>query len=628
MKSSHHATFAGLLVLTTCSALPAQELVQVQTDATGSIVTPTNFTASNVDAGMVFGQEYLSWFHSRIMAGATPRVIFSGDSTTHGSGIIADPQRSRLDQAFKTIGLASLDAIECINAGHPGAEVSHWTTNYLAIDLAQQPDLYVLRWGLNPNAAGSFEVDLRAGLQALRNAYSLERLSVVLMTPNAANDSPNHRDRAHLDAINPAIRRAARDFKCVFIDIARLFPDAPADPVMMDDPFGDGRRVHPRDVFNQAIASALADVVLPRGVTTFGAARFQNLAAAELRHDANATPVSFPEGITMERAYASLGWPLDGAIVTERQADGFWVQRNSASSQSSVRTRTGSASGWNLWGDAIVVNPAAAEATLAETNAPASMPSGVSVWPAPAERGWPASGQVTAIKQASGTCLQIHSDAAGGVAVRTSTADNRWTRWSPLGVGGAGLGTPVSFAGPSAGTGAAIEISGTDSNGTITCTTGDAPLAAAEVLTLFWGTAWPSDPHPVISAANRAAAALTGPQQVFLENATRTNAVISAGTMALAPRTTYAWNWMVGQGAAVSDALRVASLRLTARVANDGGFDLMVVGIAGRSCVIEASEDVVRWAQIGQLELGAIPSRFAAASPAFQGQRFFRARLR
>jgi hypothetical protein len=120
----------------------------------------------NINREVVFGQEYLSAFHKKVMVGNTTTIVFSGDSTTKGD---ATTSPYRLNEIFKTLCDNAQIPVTTINHGHSGAWTTAWNTTYANDDLASNPDLLIVRWGLNDaNLAlniGSYESALRGGLQ-------------------------------------------------------------------------------------------------------------------------------------------------------------------------------------------------------------------------------------------------------------------------------------------------------------------------------------------------------------------------------------------------------------------------------------------------------------------------------
>lgn len=245
-------------------------------DAVGSILADSStvrFTyddaANQISAEapqLVFGQEYLAAFHNKLLAGNAAKMVFSGDSTTFGTGI-TDPEFI-LSEAVLRVGLQRRHDLTAVNAGHSGASTEDWRTLYLAGDLASNPDLYVLRWGFNDPFWGrtleQFEVSLRSALATARASKPVSAMSILLMVPNTSNDTANGRDAAWMEATRPVIRRAARDYQCAFIDTFKLWEDTVnAANLWMDEPLGPGVVIHPLNVMNSWIASKVGELIYP-----------------------------------------------------------------------------------------------------------------------------------------------------------------------------------------------------------------------------------------------------------------------------------------------------------------------------------------------------------------------------
>lgn len=216
---------------------------------------------------LMTGQEYLYAFHTKLMAGTTASMRFSGDSTTEGGGTGATGDYI-ISTAMLSQGTAKGHKLTTFNAGHSGATTLDWITTYLATDLAAAPDLYVVRWGLNDPFYGmditDFETNLRSGLATIRASYGVDDMSVVVMVPNTANDTPNGRDAQWLRQVRVVARQAAKDYLCAFIDTYSLWADSEhAAGLWMDDPFGDGRAIHPKNVFNSWIVTKMAELIFP-----------------------------------------------------------------------------------------------------------------------------------------------------------------------------------------------------------------------------------------------------------------------------------------------------------------------------------------------------------------------------
>ena len=305
----------------------------------------------------VFGQEYMAAFHNLLITQHTtptrkPIMVFSGDSTTAGDGVSADYQvDDLLKLAGEVAGLQTAYGLSSINRGQSGANTEQWRVTHLAGDLAANPDLLVLRWGINdpgwlkngttaPLDAGQsypnrrdvddFLTSLRSGLATIRTSRSLSSLSIILMSPNATADTPNGRDELWYEQIVPGIKQAARDYQCTFIDTYAFLRDSrPAATVWMDNPFGDGRGIHPLNVMNTWITGLMASVIFPDGLRQkIGRANTRNIGGSEDLGDVTRAPSYYNFGVTIGRAYDSTAWIFDGGVITVRSQDEIVLQVN------------------------------------------------------------------------------------------------------------------------------------------------------------------------------------------------------------------------------------------------------------------------------------------------------------
>lgn len=318
----------------------------------------------------VFGREYLSAFHKKLMVPSAAKVIYSGDSTTAGNGATAGYTITELmNYLVNKDGLGSL--ITTVNSGQSGKDTQQWVDSYLAADLAQNPDLYVLRWGINDpgyDQAGAtaaegvagdatrrtvddFKTSLRAGLATIRASKTLSQMSIVLMSPNSTYDTPNRRDTLWYEQINNVIRQAARDYQCVFFDTYALWQDSVNGGDYMDSPYTDQRHIHPADVMNEWIAGELYQVILPYAIRNHVGGGITNHNSSFLIKGATELPSLYPKGVSMHRA--TTGFPYNGSVTTFNQSDGILLQINNGFdtnlSEYAFRIGYRTTNAWSAW---------------------------------------------------------------------------------------------------------------------------------------------------------------------------------------------------------------------------------------------------------------------------------------
>lgn len=277
----------------------------------------------------VLGIEYLNYYHNKVRANVGVKLVFSGDSTTYGTSIN--------DENFKLHNLAKsfLESngvlqVASINAGHESMNSGTWISTFLDQDLAQNPDLYVLRWGFNwygtlENRLEVYLNDLRVGLAKIRASKNANQMSIVLCSPNSGDDSVNHRDAEWFDKIHPYLIQIARDYQCCFADVYHYMYDA--HNVTWQDEYlysGIPTHVHPLETANTNIVSLLAEPLIP---TATRKGKVINQVSTTGLKSVTDAPSTYPFGVSI---YRGTGFPLDGFVYNIMSADGIAFQINSS----------------------------------------------------------------------------------------------------------------------------------------------------------------------------------------------------------------------------------------------------------------------------------------------------------
>jgi hypothetical protein len=340
----------------------------------------SDYTPQKNKGSLVFGQEYLSAFHKKIMSWSTGgttllNAVFSGDSTTAGdstSGV-----SYHIDQLIKDMSLKSgFPFINAVNNGNSGKDTEHWNQTYVNNDLAANPDILVLRWGINdpyyskvdnsmlPDQSTinptvdaqrrtviEYEASLRSGLTKIRASKTQSQLSIILMVPNSVSDTPNGRNQKWIESLVPVIQKAARDFQCCFINNYQFLQDSVNASDFMDNPYGDGRHIHPNDVMNLWIVSTLFDIMFPKGL-------IGKLSKNNVVNDWNGNtiksitdvPNTYPYGLSM---YRTTNAPINGILITFRASDEVLFQINHGYDMSlngySIRLGHSVSNTWSSW---------------------------------------------------------------------------------------------------------------------------------------------------------------------------------------------------------------------------------------------------------------------------------------
>lgn|GEM_PF-6895703 len=257
--------------------------------ATSQSGYPRKIYPNNDRFQTVIGREYLSHFHKRIIAGSANTIVCSGDSLTQGTLLTAPYVISTALPAMATkYGIAGVTGV---NVGHSGLDTNDWITTYLSADLATNPNLYLIEWGINddnptdatvPHTQLTFAqtvANYRSGLATIRASKTVSNMSVLiwgLPSTNSVVRKPNL-DKYYW-RLNLALKQAARDYQCTYVDVNTPLWDTLNASDWMDDSYNtatygfatDVGHVHPDDVKQMWINSIISDVIYPTMLRTNG----------------------------------------------------------------------------------------------------------------------------------------------------------------------------------------------------------------------------------------------------------------------------------------------------------------------------------------------------------------------
>lgn len=298
----------------TGGALLGNELLQET--ASGRIINPVSGSTSNI-FNLHLLQPWLQKFNGENKSAtnneATPtkKIVLSGDSTTVGYisavSIAAEPPHVLLAQYSKLRGYTN---VTVVNNGHSAQGTNHWNATHVLADIAENPDLLILRWGINDPAYSQtvdmFAASLRGGLAQVRASKTVFQLSVVLMTPNSSAYIPDGRDEFWHESINKVIRQAALDYDCVFIDLYAICQRSHglSNSIIFDTI--SGYAVHPTQSHYVQIANIIADVIFPE--YSYGVCNnFLNLTSTDTANNftSSTTNASIHNGLTMNFSSSS-----------------------------------------------------------------------------------------------------------------------------------------------------------------------------------------------------------------------------------------------------------------------------------------------------------------------------------
>lgn len=329
--------FAGFTITSLSISLWGELLVGASTGQT-YVYSRRETIESNQ---LVFGEEYLERFHRRVnLASGTNdpnrqpvKIVLSGDSTTVGVGASNDAFKPHV-QLQSISSAMGYSYVTVVNKGVSGGSTYQWKDLWIAGELAENPDLLILRWGINDPATltqtvETFEQSLREGLSTIRSQKTVAELSIVLMTPcTTDNEAGTRRVNEWHVAINRAIRRAARDYLCCFIDTHRILADAKNSAgIWMDNAGPTSTRVHPLDVLYTKIAQLMGKVIFPEGFTLARTNCLFNLPTWSGEYTGASDSSGFSSGITVQRFIsADINQPINGISATIKHCEGGAIQ--------------------------------------------------------------------------------------------------------------------------------------------------------------------------------------------------------------------------------------------------------------------------------------------------------------
>lgn len=296
----------------------------------------------------VIGREYLYLAH-QAMANASGliKIVLHGNSTVAGGN--GESAGYKPDAILTNLALdCGARSVSVTNLGVSGTKVSDMDTSSWLSDTTVST--VVIKYGINEGATSpagdaveAFASAYDAKLSAIRGSRTVNTLTILLLADNSVNDSPNGRDEQWIEKTTPVLRMLARKYQCVFYDTYADFRDSENASAWMDNPYSDGRHIHPLDRMNSWIWNRVAGLLFAPLET-----RTNRVRVYTSENAVYATPSSlatdFPLGLSYWRARGSDGWPLDGLLEVVRHWDGMCVQRlsdyRSGGTRSYVITRT------------------------------------------------------------------------------------------------------------------------------------------------------------------------------------------------------------------------------------------------------------------------------------------------
>jgi len=396
----------------------------------------------------VFGEEYLSSFHKKLLAKTAVKVILSGDSTTAGTG--ASSNTYHLETLLNQMTINNhINNVTYVNSGVGGQGTTHWLSTALPADLAQNPDVYILRWGINdswvvgtPEAnAVAFLGRLDTGLSTIRgtSGFDYQHLAIIIQSQNPTTDDANgHQGQIFNELVNNGLRALARKYQCVFQDIYGTFQDSVhgQDYLTAINTSLPNELVHPQDPLYVAIANKTFDILFPE---YFRAPDVVDVGQSGRLF--SALPSAYRKGITYEYVESSNGWPISGFLITHRLSNDMYRQELASfdgTNNGKLYVRVGwSISGWQSFyilspvPTALVYDGTPGGITLSKS--PSAFPTGICTDYVLSGDGWPINGMVITHRSSIGTVKQTLSsyDTATNEYVRVGWSGS-WQAWKQV----------------------------------------------------------------------------------------------------------------------------------------------------------------------------------------------------
>lgn len=369
----------------------------IQNNTTGRLFNPKSAFKNSI-----FGMETLQhWFGKFADVSnknngnlVTAKVVCTGDSTTfgfHGSygGVPAILSVMAQNRGYPNVTVINNGRSAQATIPWPATGLTNsWKTTFLANDIAEDPDLLIVRWGANDpfynvsplGDSNGVPVDdqetvlakvitgYRETLSLLRNSVGMDvkNLSIILATPGPMNDVFFGRDEIYFQRLSDAMRQMALDYQCAYIDIYGLYSNSWGgvnDWYDGDATSGTARAIHPSDVLYEHIAGAIAELAFPDWGVDWKSNGVRNNSGTKGSLQGTNPPSSFIAGINIDRMGdglgSSKGKPYNGTSITTKQSDGATLQISSPLNSTlgaGISLRHGWNSVWNSYWNGAVYN--------------------------------------------------------------------------------------------------------------------------------------------------------------------------------------------------------------------------------------------------------------------------------
>lgn len=335
---------------------PGKITTPVQVQTSPALIKNRQISTTVHDGKIIDGENYMFVHHNRLIARQSSNIVLSGDSTTFGA--VVDSAFVPLNYLKECGDARGFSRFAIFNRGFGSKTTQDWLTSYIAADIALDPDVVVLGWGINDPLNGisvaQTKANLRNGLDQYRSSANggHDACSIIVRAPNAVSFVKDGADERWLEEVRPIYRQAALDYKCAFIDTPALAYDAYYGAGRYMDDLGWFAGVHPKNTMNALLWVAVADLIWPRGLHMYSDVAKRSISGLRGDYKARADlPSTYPFGESTMVGNTSSGWFASVVIHTDKQADGActqWVSTFEASPHLWVRVSDVTSNTWSL----------------------------------------------------------------------------------------------------------------------------------------------------------------------------------------------------------------------------------------------------------------------------------------
>ncbi|WP_154402471.1 GDSL-type esterase/lipase family protein [Mucilaginibacter endophyticus] len=387
----------------------------------------------------IFGEEYLSSFHKKLISGTATKVILTGDSTTAGDGTSNASFRIENILHMLTLRYQIQGGVTYTNNAVGGKGTTDWLSTYLTNDLALNPDVYIIRWGVNDTislTADQFIENLDTGLSTIRaNAnFTRDKLTIILQSQNTTtDDTSGHKGQIFNEAVNSGLRVLARKYQCCFMDIYGMWQDSKNGQDYINSTDATTLNlIHPKDVFYAWISDAIFKVLYPE--------YFRKLPFTENTQTGITNMAAFSHfniGVNYDFVLSDDGYPIKGLLTTHKNSIGMISQYLMPYDQATrIYIRNGYNGIYQEWVQLQAVTPPliydGTPGGITIAKLPTAFPIGICTDFVTASDGWPINGMLITHKTSIGLIKQTLSSYDTTTDERVRVGYGSWQAWKQV----------------------------------------------------------------------------------------------------------------------------------------------------------------------------------------------------